>query len=237
MARIDTLSHYLTDIADSIRTKIGEDLPIVAEEIDDYINNMYGYDLHDFFNNDFINSGSAQSAVGFKTFLAIKYKNMQYCPIPIDLGGLSMSLEGAFASSNLTTAPYFINTSGVTSVKNLFNMCSSAQFPATSDWTFLNAIDASNMFNGCGQLIGKVHINLPSCTNVSNMFSGCTSLTHIDMREMTFDNVTNYTDMFGATFSTGVPDNCLIIVKDNAAKTWITSKFSRLTNVKTVGEI
>jgi hypothetical protein len=169
---------------------------------------------------------------------------MKYCPVPIDLGNLTMSLEGAFDEENiesadpsLETAPFFINGDGVTSTKKLFNMCSSATFPAESDWTFLNATDASSMFNGCSQLIGKVHINLPSCTNVSNMFSGCTSLTHIDMREMTFDNVTNYTDMFGATSSAGVPDNCLIIVKDNTAKTWITSRFSRLTNVKTVEEI
>jgi len=42
--------------------------------------------------------------------------------------------------------------------------------------------------------------------------------------------------MFGSSASNGVPDNCLIIVKDETAKQWITSKFSRLTNVKTIVE-
>lgn len=243
MARIDTLGHYLTDVSDAIKEK-AQVVSVVPENFDAYINSFEEYDLHDFFDNDFINSGQTQSSVGFKTFLEDQYKNMQYCPIPIDLGNLTMSLEGAFneedvesGDPNLTAAPYFINTNGVTSTKKLFNQCHVAEFPLESDWIFPNVTDASYMFNYCFLLTGKVHIYLPSCTDVSYMFTYCTSLRHIDMREMDFSNITTYTDMFGATSGTGVPDDCFIIVKDNAAKTWITSKFSRLTNVRTVAEI
>ena len=47
-----------------------------------------------------------------------------------------------------------------------------------------------------------------------------------------FNNVSSYTGMFNS-----VPSNCEIIVADDNAKRWITSKFSNLTNVKTVGEL
>jgi hypothetical protein len=48
---------------------------------------------------------------------------------------------------------------------------------------------------------------------------------------MNLSSLTSYTNMF-----TGVPSNCLIIVKDSTQKTWLQSKFSNLTNIKTVAE-
>ena len=52
------------------------------------------------------------------------------------------------------------------------------------------------------------------------------------MRNFDFTNVASYSTMFY-----NVPTDCLIIVKDDTAKTWITSKFTTLTNVKTVAEL
>ena len=72
--------------------------------------------------------------------------------------------------------------------------------------------------------------------NTSNMFTGCTNLTKIDLRNLKLDNVYTKTNMFGSSSSDGVPDNCLIIVKDDASKTALTSVFTRLTNIKTVAE-
>ena len=135
MARIDTLGHYLTDISDAIKEK-AQVTSVVPKNFDTYIDSFKDYDLHDFFDNDFINSGYPQNASGFKSFLTGRYKNMKYCPIPIDLGNLTMSLEGAFDEENiesedpsLDAAPCFINRDGVTSTKKLFNMCGSATFP------------------------------------------------------------------------------------------------------------
>lgn len=94
------------------------------------------------------------------------------------------------------------------------------------------------MFDGCTALTSldlssfKVrHIN-----NTYGMFNNCKNLTHIDMRDFDFAPATNNTNMFGASASTGVPDNCEIIVADDTQKTWINTNFSRLTNVKTVVE-
>jgi hypothetical protein len=64
------------------------------------------------------------------------------------------------------------------------------------------------------------------------MFYYCTSLEKIDIRSMTFDNVTNQNMAFYQ-----VPNDCEIIVKDNTQKEWITSRFTNLTNVKTVAEL
>jgi hypothetical protein len=41
-----------------------------------------------------------------------------------------------------------------------------------------------------------------------------------------FSNVTTYTDMF-----LNFPANSNIIVKDNTQKTWLSSKFTALTNI------
>jgi surface protein len=71
-----------------------------------------------------------------------------------------------------------------------------------------------------------------SATNMSQMFCNCKVLTKLDIRNFTFTKVTNYSNMFK-----NVPADCLIIVKDDTAKTWITSKFTTLTNVKTVAEL
>ena len=58
------------------------------------------------------------------------------------------------------------------------------------------------------------------------------------LRNFDFANVgTSYNNMFGSSATSGVPNDCEIIVKDDTAKTWITGKFTRLTNVKTVAEL
>ena len=95
------------------------------------------------------------------------------------------------------------------------------------------------MFGSCSKLtsLNLSNFDTSKVTSMYRMFNGCKSLTHLDIRNFDFTKVTSYSNMFGSSASTGVPDNCEIIVKDDAAKTWITSKFSRLTNVKTVAEL
>ena len=107
------------------------------------------------------------------------------------------------------------NTSNVTTMNSMFSYCNNNNF---------NTLDLSSFYT-------------PKLTDVSYMFYQARKLTRIDMRNFDFTNVvSNYNEMFGSSATVGVPNNCLIIVKDNTAKTWITSKFSRLTNVKTVEE-
>ena len=136
------------------------------------------------------------------------------------------------------------DTSNVTTMQSMFNHCG-LLIPSGSylnlnikDFNVSKVNNFFYMFNGCKlqtlDLSGWELSNSLSI-NMSSMFIYCNYLTHIDMRKMNFANVTNYNNMFGYA-SSGVPDDCEIIVADDTQKTWITSKFSRLTNVKTVAE-
>lgn len=81
------------------------------------------------------------------------------------------------------------------------------------------------------------NLDLSNVANVSYAFFNCIQLTFIDLRTIDFANkVSFYSSMFGDSANNGPPNNCLIIVADTTQKQWIRSKFSRLTNVKTVAE-
>lgn len=84
-------------------------------------------------------------------------------------------------------------------------------------------------------------INISNIVSVTsgNMYATfyiCTSLMKIDMRNLIVHTLSDYGAMFGYDATSGPPDDCLIIVKDNTEKAWINTNFSRLTNVKTVAE-
>lgn len=98
--------------------------------------------------------------------------------------------------------------------------------------------DAVTCFRGCYGLESAdlSEMTTENLQETAQMFNDCKNLQHIDMRNMSFANVTSSSNMFGASASNGVPDNCEIIVKDDTEKTWITTNFPRLTNVKTVAE-
>lgn len=96
-------------------------------------------------------------------------------------------------------------------------------------------IGLANMFGSCTSLteldLSGLIINT-AIYYTNNMFNGCTNLTKIDIRGLKLDgNIYSYNGMFN-----GVPNDCEIIVKDDTAKTWVTSKFTNLTNVKTAAE-
>lgn len=90
-------------------------------------------------------------------------------------------------------------------------------------------IDMSGMFSDCSGLtsLDLSSFDTSKVTIMNNMFQGCSSLTALDISNFDFSKVTSYDNMF-----TSVPDNCEILIKDETAKTWITSKFTNLTNVK-----
>ena len=114
----------------------------------------------------------------------------------------------------------------------MFTNCSSLTSLDLSNFNTSNVTDINGMFYNCGALtdLNLSSFNTSNVTNMSYMFDNCSSLTHLDISNFDFTNVTNYNSMF-----TSVPANCEILVKDEAAKTWITSKWSNLTNVKVKG--
>ena len=61
---------------------------------------------------------------------------------------------------------------------------------------------------------------------MNEIFYGCSSFIYINLGKADFIKVTGYYNMFKS-----VPNNANIIVKDLTAKSWITAKWSNLTNV------
>ena len=70
-------------------------------------------------------------------------------------------------------------------------------------------------------------------TDMSDMFSrmGRYTVTTLDISNFDFSNVETFTNMFGSDES-GIRNTATIYVKDQTAKDWINTNFSRLTNVR-----
>ena len=126
------------------------------------------------------------------------------------------------------------NTSNVTNAGWIFFGCGDLTNLNLNNWNTSNVTNMSYMFRGCEKItnLDLSSFDTSKVTNMSQMFRYCYVLKHLDIRNFTFDKVTNYTDMFS-----DFPTDCLIIVKSETEKEWILSKFSSLTNIKTVAEL
>ena len=152
------------------------------------------------------------------------------------------------------------DTSNATHINDMFYDCASLTELDLSNFDTSNAISVGGMFYGCEKLkdlnissfntskvtnMGSMfmyckslteldlsHFDTSKVTNMSQMFWDCTKLTKLDLRSFDFTMVTSYINMF-----VRVPEDCLIIVKGETEKQWLTSKFTSLTNIKTVAEL
>ena len=191
-----------------------------------------GADLSEYFNTT-INSYSYVGGPPFVSDLVQK-------KVPsITIGNNVTTLHGAFYNSIVEEIEDITFNSNITDLVTMFSGCTNLTTVGLNNGVTTNVTSMYETFNGCRALISLNLSNweTPNLTDTTRMFANCVSLTHIDIRKMTFDSVTTYNYMFGGNASGGVPDNCEIIVKSDTEKTWITSKFSRLTNVKTVAEL
>ena len=139
------------------------------------------------------------------------------------------------AATGLTSLDLnYWNTSKVYDMSSMFKTCTNLTDLKIGNWDTSNVENMSSMFQYSGKLtnLDLSKWNTNKVKNMNSIFASCNKLTNLDIRNFDFSNVTSYTNMFK-----NVPTDCLIIVKDDTAKTWITSKFTTLTNVKTVAEL
>lgn len=151
------------------------------------------------------------------------------------------NLAYAFTGYPYTPIPKLIGGKNVTNFMNLYSSTAGINSSTTIDVSGLDTSSATYMTSMFGDLSNLTSLDLSNfdtthLQRTNQMFWGCTSLQKIDLRSFNFSGVTSHSNMFGSNAGSGVPNDCLIIVADDTAKTWITSKFSRLTNVKTVAE-
>ena len=95
-----------------------------------------------------------------------------------------------------------LNTENVTSMRNMFNGCSSLTSLDVTNFNTAKVTDMRYMFCGCSKLtsLDVTNFNSENVTNMSFMFSGCSTLTTIYVNDkFVIDKVTNGYCMF---------DNC-----------------------------
>lgn len=134
-----------------------------------------------------------------------------------------------------------VSSTQATDMRRAFLNCKNLIYGDFSLFNTTNTTRMEYMFAYCTSLreLDLSSFYTSNLQRTANMFLYCVSLAKIDMRNFSLSQITTssyYTNMFGSSNKDGPADDCLIIVKNNTEKQWITSKFSRLTNVKTIDE-
>ena len=190
------------------------------------------------------------STLDVSSFDTSKVTNMSnmfsYCQ---ELKSLDVSM---FNTINVTNMSYMFGNSKVLTSLNISNLKTNNVTNMSGMFAYLtynhrqdinldfssfnteNVTNMSSMFNYCYYIteLDLSSFSTPNLTNTGSMFQSCMQLKRLDIRNFTFDKVTSYSGMFN-----NVSSSCLIIVKGDTEKQWITSKFTSLTNVKTVAEL
>ena len=254
MARTDTLPHFLTDVADAIRTKTGESGTIQASTFDTAISNIPSGGSSDEYFYSTISAGTGSSGSSMNGYMsaikkipALTNSGTNCAYMFYEFAGTDIDLSN-FDTSNVTDMKYMFydctnltsldlssfDTSKVVYFGDMFFRCSSLTTLNLSNFSGASATSMFEMFAVCSNLtsLDLSGFDTSKVTNMNSMFDGCTSLNFLDIRNFDFSRVgSKYNGMFN-----NVPTNCEIIVKNDTVKNWLLSKFSNLTNVKTVAE-
>ena len=90
------------------------------------------------------------------------------------------------------------NISGIVSLKNIFNGCSSLVSVNFSNFNTEFVINMDSMFNGCSSLnfVDLSKFNTQSVTNMKSMFNGCGKLKSLNIENFNTEIVNNMESMF-----------------------------------------
>lgn len=196
-----------------------------------------GADLSEYFN---INPETFESSISSPFMFNNYFKKLPDLVIPDNVTKISYLFGNDTSSGSrypLNVAPKIIFNNNVT---NISGMCSYINKDIELDLTSCNVENVKDMSN-CFYQSKITSLDLKtwmpkSVTNLYGIFYYCTGLTFLDIRNFEFTKESNAKSVFGSSASSGPPNDCLIIVKDEEQKTWVTTNYTRLTNVKTVAE-
>lgn len=184
MARVDNLNHFLTDVADAIRTKTGSLSPISAEDFDTEIENIPtgGGEPTDYFNGNFKDSSKNAQA-----YFKEEYLKSTAELVPIDCTGKT-SLYYMLSDCQWVKIPKVINTSSVTDMGYLFYNCINATEIDLSAFDTTNVKKFGGLFSNCRSVtsldLSKINTSAlqgNSGEQFFSIFSNCQSLTSIDI--------------------------------------------------------
>ena len=139
MARTDTLRHFLTDVANSIRNKKGTTDTIIASNFDTEI--------------DSIETSVGKYAPRFISFRDYKKTDLDYEISNIDTSNVTDMRSMFNSCPNLTSLDLSnFNTSNVTDMSSMFSKCSNLTSLDLSNFNTSNVTDMHSIFNGCSNL-------------------------------------------------------------------------------------
>ena len=204
MARIDTLTNYLSDVAEAIKTKKGDDTPILASEFDTEITNLPSG-----------GSSHAWSAIGYNGEPKSLQEMFDYSKEIYDnWDNTIIDLKSKVSGDKKLVWFPLVDTSNVTNMNYMFYKCASLK--EVPQLNTSNVTNMSYMFFNCTSLTEIPQFDTSNVTNMSYMFNNCTSLTEIPQFDTS--NVINMSEMFSSC------NNLTDTSIDNILQFCITSK-------------
>ena len=160
MARTDTLRHFLTDVANSIRNKKGTTDTIIASNFDTEIDSIetsvgkyaprfISFREYNKMDLDYETSNIDTSNITDMNYMFLNCKKLT----SLDLSNFNISdvtnISSMFLNcKNLTSLDLSkFNTSNVTDMHSIFNDCSNLTYLDIRNFDFTKVISDSNMFN------------------------------------------------------------------------------------------
>ena len=199
MARIDTLTNFLTDVADSIRSKTGKSDAIACEDFDTEIESISGggADISEYLDNVIPPSEEWEGTYWAETKLLIKK-----LPEDITLSSTVNNFDDVFSGWGLTEIP-LLDTSNITSMEHAFSCPNLTTMPALNT---RNVVNMQGAFSNCPLLSNE------SLNNILSMCINATSVTHsktlsyigLSEEQSTIcEGLSNYQDFLDAGWGTG----------------------------------
>lgn len=196
MARTDTLTNYLTDIATAIKTKKGDETPILASNFDTEITDLpSGVSEDDYFNKTIsqnMNAGTNLDNVYFKKLPDIT---------------LVSPTTGTylFYMWSVSIVPKILNTELMTNMNYFAYYCKALEL----DFSYFDTSNVTSMryaLSYCND-ITRINVNGWDTSNVTDMyrmFYQTLKITDLDLSSFDASNVINIEDMFGSGNTTAV---------------------------------
>ena len=209
MARTDNLSNYLTDVAEAIKTKKGDDTPIKASEFDTEITNLPsggGENIQDYISSTSDNTSNTQVYIYNQILNRIK-------KLPtLDLSNIKNSIV----------------------LQNLFN-----GYPALTEVPdviindSINEFSLQGTFNGCKKITNIDNIlnklKGKKITNLQNTFNNTNIQDFSFLKELDISSITTMNNTFSTT---PAQDFAVFSELDTSNLTSISSIFSYCSNLK-----
>lgn len=187
MARTDTLTNYLTDVATAIKTKKGDNTPIQASNFDTEIINLP--------------SGGGEpnwEQIGYEETPQTLLETFDYSKNIYDnWDNTRTDLSRMFYNNNTLEYVPKITATNITTCTNMFQNCKKIkEVPYLSISGSGYSLEYGSIFYNCTDLkyIGTISLGSTDSCYVYDSFNGCTSLESIDNIILT--NVRNITNLF-----------------------------------------